>query len=1286
MATELSTAAPPVDAQFPVIYQMMKAEVQNLLDKMDQTQIQQVIETARRIREESLQSQIGQENRNLSESTEKPSDFRPKGEDLEANQLVTELAARRKGEMSLLRTLSNRAPLQPQEVPLSLEAEILPIIWEDSEDESKFSIQSIFDQSSRLRQSALVNAGGDFGGLVKLNIEPNGVGGATLESKSRKSIKIKKPDIEELGAVKSLTDLHVVPLQELQLRLGTCKINGLTSSQVASVLQRDGPNVLTPTKTEPTWWRFLVSLVSGFGSILWGASLLCILAYWPLGAPNPDPYNLFLATVLILVVFVQGTFSFVQQQKASNLIAGFSSLMPSVCRTIRDGACTLISVRDLVVGDIVSVKEGDKLPADLRIFEANEAKLEKSSLTGESEPVPVSTIPTDLNIYETHNMALFGTSLIEGNATGIVINTGDRTVMGKIARVASSAKSKLTGLQKEIHHFLNIICSMALVTCVLMIVGFYLGIKPYHPHFMTVSIMITNAIAVLVGLLPDGLPISVTTILTLIGRRLHKVNILVKKLTVTETLGSATLIASDKTGTITMNRMALNHIWLGNANDSENRQPHLVRRTKSLVYDESCIDPLEKSLAGCYNFENMGKSVLEPAMAFLLQAMALCNKSFFDTGPVKLARKAIDKRNRKVAGNPTEGALLSAADGFFDVQAFRNKLPMVDEIPFNSRRKFHLTIHQVTDRSVLLNSELMLQKQPSFLVDQDSILGDFQHILLVKGAPEYVLSMCNLAVFDNKPAPLISMLLAQVMRANERLALQGERVLAFAYKRLSAEKFPLGCAFDLRDQGDELASDLCFLGLVGIIDPPKPGVAEAIEQCHAAGVRVMMVTGDQSTTAVAIARAVNIITNRQVKTMSDVTSAVPRSLIDPMHTDVSSSIRRQSIKGKFYRLTRRIGRLFSQNQKRQFLNESIVMTGNDLASLSRIQWDYVLSHKEIVFARTTPQQKLQIVQEAQRRGDVIAVTGDGVNDAPALKAADLGVAMGICGSDISKEAANMVLLDDNFTTIVRGIAEGRLLFENLKKVVCYLLPAGTFSEILPVLAFVFAGLPQPLSAFLMIVICVGTDMCGSLGLVHEKAELDIMKRPPRNTKSDRLLTWKIFLFTYGFVGMLESSIAFFMYFFTMYLGNVPPSRLIFAFESWGQEFNHTILDRNGTVTETMLITRDDQDRLLREAQTAFFVSLVMTQLWNLVSVRTRFQSSLRQSFDSRLLLHMLGELMIVLIICYLPFFNINLSTAQARWYHFAIPAILGSLIFIFDEIRKFCVRTWPEGWFAYLAW
>jgi sodium/potassium-transporting ATPase subunit alpha len=507
-------------------------------------------------------------------------------------------------------------------------------------------------------------------------------------------------------------------------------------------------------------------------------------------------------------------------------------------------------------------------------------------------------------------------------------------------------------------------------------------------------------------------------------------------------------------------------------------------------------------------------------------------------------------------------------------------------------------------------------------------------------------------------APLVH----RIMKTNELLAGHGERVLAFAYRKLHSKHYPLNYVFNMDDE-EQWTSDLCFLGLAGIIDPPREGVAESINTCHNAHVRVMMVTGDQPATAVAIARAVNIITHTRVKTIADVEYTIPYSADD---------IYEEQHENKF--LSKLI-HIVKAPPKRHFKDESIVVAGNEISTLTKKQWDFVLEHREVVFARTTPQQKLQIVKESRKRGDVVAVTGDGVNDAPALKAADLGVAMGICGSDVSKEAANMVLLDDNFVTIVKGIKEGRLLFNNLKKVICYLFPCGSFSEILPVLASVFLGMPMPLSTFLMIVICVGSDMIGSLGMVHELAESDIMHRPPRNARTDRLVNSRTILYAYFYIGIMESAIAFFMYFFTMwYEGGIYPSQIVLTFDKWTNE------------TYLPGISVDRRTELNLVGQSAFFVSLVMCQLWNLLAARTRYQSIFTQKFQPKLFYYMLGEVAVVLCTVYLPVINKYIYTRPVYYYHFLIPLGLGSVILMCDEIRKLLVRKFPKGILAKLAW
>jgi sodium/potassium-transporting ATPase subunit alpha len=436
----------------------------------------------------------------------------------------------------------------------------------------------------------------------------------------------------------------------------------------------------------------------------------------------------------------------------------------------------------------------------------------------------------------------------------------------------------------------------------------------------------------------------------------------------------------------------------------------------------------------------------------------------------------------------------------------------------------------------------------------------------------------------------------------------------------------------------------------------------------------MMVTGDHHLTAVSIATMVNIIrSNKTIKYFDDVKMKIEGNPKYELHN--RNTVCRckklsiiEMIKNKI------LPRGPTLIAKKFMVDGAVVIQGKDILSMDDDHWDYVLSHNEIVFARTTPQNKLLIVSQLQRRGEIVTVTGDGVNDAPALKKADIGIAMGISGTEISKEAAQVIIIDDNFATIVKGIHQGRLLFDNLKKVIAYLLPAGCFSEILPVLAYIFIGLPLPLTTLQMIAICLGTDIIGSMGMVYEYQESDLMKRKPRNAAVDHLISFSAVMKIYFQTGLIQSTIAFFMYFYTMHQSGIDTSQLLFAYEKW---------DANEIFAGVDLDTRKDA---LSFAQTGYFVALVMTQIINLFTVRTRYQSFFKQKFRSSLIFIALGEIAIVVFLCFTAPLRPYLETHIAAWYHFVFPLLMGLSIFFVDEFKKLMIRKYPNTFLAKLVW
>merc|ERR1712226_1257875 len=709
-------------------------------------------------------------------------------------------------------------------------------------------------------------------------------------------------------------DVHKVDVATLCKRFNTSVENGLTDDQVEAGIKEHGKNQLTPPPTTPEWVKFCKCLFSGFSLLLWFGAILCFLAY-TIQATNyeePPDDNLYLGIVLSAVVTVTGIFSYYQESKSAKVMEGFKNLVPQYAVARRNGEKITVKAEELTLGDIVEIKFGDRCPADLRIIECRGFKVDNSSLTGESEPQTRSPEFTHENPLETKNLAFFSTNAVEGTCIGMVVNIGDNTVMGRIAGLASGLEGGQTPIAKEIEHFIHIITAVAVFLGVtFFIIAFILGYNWLDAVIFLIGIIVANV--------PEGLLATVTVCLTLTAKRMAAKNCLVKNLEAVETLGSTSTICSDKTGTLTQNRMTVAHMWFDN---------HIIEADTS--EDQSGVS-MNKNADGWKN---------------LSRVAALCNRAEFKPG-----QESVPILKREVNGDASEAALLKCCElTMTNVMQYRMRNKKVCEIPFNSTNKYQVSIHETEDKS-----------DPSYL-------------LAMKGAPERILQRCSTIVVDGKELELTQEWKDSFNNAYLELGGLGERVLGFCDLKLDAEKYPEGYPFDCDDVNFPI-DNLRFVGLMSMIDPPRAAVPDAVAKCRSAGIKVIMVTGDHPITAKAIAKSVGIISEGN-KTVEDIAEEK--------------------------------GIPVSQVNKRDA--KAAVVHGSDLRD-----------HTEIVFARTSPQQKLIIVDGCQRQGQIVAVTGDGVNDSPALKKADIGVAMGIAGSDVSKQAADMILLDDNFASIVTGV-------------------------------------------------------------------------------------------------------------------------------------------------------------------------------------------------------------------------------------------------------------------------
>ncbi|RKO84592.1 E1-E2 ATPase-domain-containing protein, partial [Blyttiomyces helicus] len=660
------------------------------------------------------------------------------------------------------------------------------------------------------------------------------------------------------------------------------------------------------------------------------------------------------------------------------------NMVPARCTVIRGGLSRQIPAQELVPGDVVFLRVGDKCPADIVMFHVSDLKVDNSSLTGESDPQERTVTNTHKNPLEATNLCFNGTLVVAGEGYGVVIRTGDSTVLGQIANMTTSETKRHSPLSEEIERFCKIISFLAFTTAVTFFVIALLKNGDFNGA-------LGFAIGILVAWVPQGLPATVTMLLTIAAKRMANQQVLVKDLQGVETLGAITMLATDKTGTLTRNQMTVTNMWC----------------------------------SGVLWFVGAPEGLEEPERVIDLQASGVSE--------VRLDRSF---EQRTITGDATESGLLRyAGQKIPNIDRLGDLYPKVFEIPFNSDTKTHMSIN----------------KKPH---------PDGQLTLLMKGAPERILRLCTSILIDGVAVPLTEQHQSDFAVSYEHMAGKGHRVLAFAQLQLGGAEFPEDFAFS-KEAKNYPTTGFCFVGLISLEDPPKHGVREAIGHCRTAGIKVVMVTGDHPLTAEAIARKINLIVGDTKE-----------------------------------RIAKRTGRPIGEISESEA--SAVVIHGEQIAEFTDKDWDRVLGKNEIIFARTSPKNKLEIVKRAQAMGHIVGVTGDGVNDSPALKKADLGIAMNQSGSDVSKEAASMILLDDNFASTVRGITEGRLIFVNLKKSIQYAV-THIIPEVVPYLLYVCVPIPLALTAIQILMIDLGFELAAALSFAWEPPETvgGLMKMAPR---------------------------------------------------------------------------------------------------------------------------------------------------------------------------------------------
>ena len=853
-------------------------------------------------------------------------------------------------------------------------------------------------------------------------------------------------------------------------QLGSDLDQGLTAEAAAARLAQAGPNALKETgRRHP-----LVMLASQFTDFM----ILVLIAAAIIAGFIGEPQD---TIAIVVIVFLNGILGFVQEYRAERAMAALKQMASPQARVIRDGRSGLIDAVDLVPGDLVELEAGNILPADLRLTELAALKVDESALTGESQPVEkqlASLEETELPLGDRLNLAYKGTVVTYGRARGLVVATGMKTELGKIAALLSGESGK-TPLQKRLARFGRHLALVVLAICVIIFVAGWLRGEPP-------LLMLLTAISLAVAAIPEALPAVVTISLALGAARLVKQNALIRRLPAVETLGSVTYICSDKTGTLTLNQMEVDRVLAA----GETRPG--LQGAEGAPWRELGL------------------------------AMALCNDAVADA-------------DGKLAGDPTETALLEAAQAAgFDKAALQQSLPRVAELPFDSDRARMSTLHR----------------------DGDGVL------MLVKGAPEGVLALCVDQLAASGTGAIDQ---APLQDEAEQLAAQGLRVLAFALKRLPAVPDALDAA--------SVETGLSFIGLAGMIDPPRPEAFDAVAACKTAGIIPVMITGDHPATARAIASRLGIIEDG--------------------------------------------GR---------------VLTGSELAQLSLAEFEHEVESVR-VYARINPEQKIKIVQALQEQGEFVAMTGDGVNDAPALKMADIGVAMGRGGTDVAREAAAMTLLDDNFATIVHAVREGRRIFDNIRKFVKYTMTSNS-GEIWTIFLAPFLGLPIPLLPIHILWINLVTDGLPGLALASERPERNVMQRPPR-----------------------------------------PPKESIFAHGMWQH-----ILWVGLLMGGVSLLTQAWAIHVASAHwQSMVFTVLTLSQLGHVLAIRSERESLFSRGVFSNpaLIGAVLLTFALQMAVLYLPWLNPIFKTEPLSLGELALCLALSSVVFFGVELEKWLAR---RGW------
>jgi len=904
-------------------------------------------------------------------------------------------------------------------------------------------------------------------------------------------------------------------------------VEGLTSQEASQRIALYGHNVLSEPPAPPQWLKFIGHTSHPMALLLFIGSGLALLGGRPL-----------LSVTILLVIVINAGFSFWQEHRAQEAVAALKRLLPPYARVMRDGEEKRIPASDIVPGDVLILAEGDNIPADARVVEEFGLRVNNATLTGEALParkIADASLAEGITEVERPNLIFAGTSIVSGTGRAVVYATGMTTQFGRIARLTQAVQDPPSLLLQNLRHLTRFITYLALT------IGVAVALIGAFDAGMDLIEAIVLGLGIIVAAVPEGLLPTVSLSLAIAVQRLARRGVLVKKLAIVETLGTISVICTDKSGTLTQNQMTVRELWLAGRRIS----------VSGVGYEPQGV------------FQTVeGPPPLQSDCNTLLAAALLCNNA-------RLIPPSLESPKWSALGDQTEAALrVVALKGGANEAVLSDIFPRVHELPFDARRKRMTTIHR-------------------------DVYGETAY---VKGAPKEVLSLCTTILWDGEICLLDETLRQRIMAVNDYYARNALRVLALARRELPEHA--------AHYRSEEIERELTFLGLAAMMDPPRPEVAQAARLCHSAGIRLVMITGDYGLTAASLAR--------------------------------------------------RVGMLHSDNP--------VIINGADLEQMDDSALQKLLE-SEVIFARMAPEHKLRLVAAFQARGEVVAVMGDGVNDAPALRKADVGIAMGISGTDVAKDAADVILTDDDVSDVMAAIQEGRATFDNLRKFITYIF-ASNVPEIVPFVLMALLRIPLALNVLQILAIDLGTDLLPALALGSDRPAPEVMQQPPRRREApllDRQLLFRAFVW----LGGIETFLCFIGFFLVFY---------------------------SAGYTDLLHLPRFDlippAQRQLEAgwqvyalATTVFHAGVVMAQVGNAFACRTEKGHVRHLGFFSNkfLLVGIAFEVAVILCLIYLP--------PLARIFeHHPLPArywlgliLYAPILYLLDWTRRTLTRRLGEG-------